>query len=259
MSREPVAEDQSTKTPFYTSEQKQDKPVGYLYLDGDTLVLEFPGTHPDIRLKSAKANLVEIVNDSSIRIELPDNPGKRIRLYLPADGKGRFAVYSIREWTGIDGTEPRAVRKRAFLARFDSIGAKVVALWQLALPYAIFGATFLLHSFVAESQQDVAYFVTEWQRLALTPIVAVHYALLLIPAVAILFFNRLWGLRLMFQMSLFLVLIVTGCGFLPNEWRLLSDPGNNTLFLPDYWLVFAPYMILLLLPALYYVVVMRRL
>ena len=259
MSGVSAIQDQQTKTPFYLSGENQDKPVGYLFFDNGTLVLEFPGTHPEIRIQQAKTNLVEIVDDSSLRIELPDNPGKRIRIYLPADGKGRFVVFSIREWTGVDGTEPRIFRKRAFLARFDSVGAKVVALWQLALPYLLFGTTFLMQTYDAETTPEVDYFVTRWQCLALSPIVTVHYTLLLIPAIAILFFNRLWGLRLMFQMSLLLVLIVIGCGFLPNELQFLSDPGNNLLLLPDYWLVFAPYMVLLLLPALYYVVVMRRL
>ena len=258
MSSVSVKKDQQTKTPFYLSEHDQDHPVGYLFLDDDTLVLEFQDKHPAVRIKQSKAGLVEIVNDSSIRIELPDNPGKRIRLYFSSDGKGRFAVYGIREWTGMDGTEPRALRKRVFLARFDSIGAKLVALWQLALPYAIFGSTFLLHAFVPETAPDVDFFVVEWQRLALNPIIAIHYAFLLIPSIAILFFNRLWGLRTMFQANLLLVLVVVICGFLPDGWQFLRSAEGLTN-LPAYWLIFAPYMILLMMPAFYYVVVMRRL
>ena len=258
MSRASVSQDQQMKTPFYLSEQNQDNPVGYLFLDGDILVLEFRDEYPTVKIKQTKANLVEIINDSSIRIELPDNPGKKIRLYLSSDGKGRFAVYGIREWTGIDGAEPRTFRKRAFLARFDSIGAKLVALWQLALPYAIFGSTFLLNNFAPEGTAEVDYFVAEWQQLALMPIVAVHYALLLIPAIAVLFFNRFWGLRMMFQVSLLLVMAIAICGFLPDNLQFLRSPVSP-LIMPYYWLIFAPYMILLMLPAFYYVIVMRRL
>ena len=258
MSRVSTTQDQQTKTPIYLSEQNQDKPVGYLFLDDNTLVLEFRGTHPEIRIKQAKANLIEIVDDSSLLLELPDNPGKRVRMYLPSDGKGRFLVYGIRKWTGIDDSESRNFRKQAFLAQFESPGAKLAVLWQLALPYTIFGITFLLQKFVTESIPEVDYFVAAWQKLALTPIVAVHYGLLVIPGIAILFFNRLWGLRTMFQMSLLLVLIVAGCSFLPNDWQFLPA-AESQLFMADYWLIFSPYMILLMLPAFYYVVVMRRL
>ena len=253
-----MSQDIPSKTPFYLSDQNQDAPVGFLFLDGDTLVLEFQDKYPTVKFKSSQSHLVEIVNDSSIRIELPDNPGKRIRLYFPSDGKGRFVVYGIREWTGIDGSEPRAKRKQAFLARFDSFGAKLVALWQLALPFLIYGSTFLLHTFVPETTPEVDYFNAEWQRLALTPVVAVHYAFLLIPSVAILFYNRLWGLRIMFQANLMLVLIVAVCAFLPDSWQFLFTP-ESPLILPHYWLIFAPYMVLLLAPAFYYVAIMRRL
>ena len=258
MNREAFTQDRQTKTPFYLSEQNQDNPVGYMYLDDDTLVLEFQGKYPTVRITQAQANLVEIINETSIRIELADHPGKRMRIYFPADGKGRFAVYGVREWTGIDGTELRAIRKQAFLTRFESFGAKLVAFWQLALPYVIFGSTFLLHAFTPETAPEEDYFVAEWQRLALSPIVAVHYAVLLIPAIVILFYNRLWGLHKMFQASLGLVLAVVICGFFPESWQFLR-PAESPLILPGHWLIFAPYMLLLMVPSFYYVVVMRRL
>ena len=251
-------EDQQSKTPFYVSEQNQDKPVGYLFLDNDTLILEFQGTHPDIRIKQAKARtVIEFIDDSCIRIELPDNPGKKARIYLKSGGEGRFAVYGIRDWTGIDGTEPRAVRKQMYLARLDSTGAKLTAFWQLVLPYAILGLTYLMHAFVVDSTPELEYFVTGWQRLALNPIIAVHFAFLLIPATAILLFSRLWGLRAMFMANLLLVFTVVGCGFLPNEWQFLPV-SESTPMLPEYWLIFAPYIILLVAPAFYFIIVLRR-
>ncbi len=252
-------QDPLTKTPVFLSEQNQETPIGFLFLEGDSLVIEFPGKHPEIRIPQPKARkTVEFIGDSSIRIELPDNSEKKIRLYLSSNGEGRFAVYGIREWTGIDGTEPRAVRKRAFLMRFDSTGAKIVTFWQLVLPYVIFGVTFLLQAFANETSPEVDYFAAAWQKLALSPIVAVHYAFLLIPAVAILFYNRMWALLTTFQMSLLLVLITAGCYFLPQEWQFLPT-SESPLLIQEYWLVFTPYMVLLLLPAFYYIVVMRRL
>ena len=251
-------EDQQTKTPFYASEQNQVKPVGYLFLDNDTLILEFQGTHPNIRIKQSKARTaIEFVSDSCIRIELPDNPGKRVRLFLKSGGEGRFAVYGIRDWTGIDGTEPRAVRKQMYLARLDSAGAKLVAFWQLVLPYALWGVTFLIHAFVVDSIPEIKYFVSEWQRLAFNPIIAVHYVFLLIPAIAILIFSRLWGLRTMFMASLLLVFTVIGCGFLPDDWQFLFA-SESPILLPEYWLIFGPYLFLLIVPTFYFIVVMRR-
>jgi len=258
MSKVSATPDQDTKTPFYLSDKNQNKPVGHLVLDNDTLVLEFQDEYPTIRIKQAEANLVDIVDDSSISVESPDNPGTHIRFYLPNDGKGRFIVYAIREWTGIDGTEPRARRKRAFLTRFESSGAKLAALWQLALPYILFGTTFLLHTFITDSASEVEYYDTGWQQLALSPVVAIHYVILLIPAIAILFYNRAWGLLAMFQMSLLLVLLVVGCSFLSDSWQFLPVP-ENPLSLPGYWLVFVPYVVLLLLPSFYYIVVLKRL
>ena len=256
-----ATQDKQSKIPFYQSEHNQDQPVGFLSLDGDTLVLEFQGDHPAITIKQAKAHKsVEFVGDSTLRIDLPDHPGKKIRIHLSSDGEGRFAVYGIREWTGIDGTEPRAVRKQMYLARFDSTFAKLVALWQLVLPLTLFGMAFATQSLVANSASEEAKcFVAGWQALAFEPIVAVHFAILLIPALAILFYNRIWGLQAMFLASLLLVLIVTGYGFFPDGWQFLPMPESSSfLVFPDYWLVFAPYMILLFVPAFYYVFAMPR-
>ena len=258
MNRVLATQDQQHKVPFYISEHHQEQPHGFLFLDNDTLVLEFQGNLAEVRIKQAKARKsVEFVGDSSLRIELPDNPGKRIRLHLSSDGEGRFVVYGIREWTGIDGTEPRAVRKQRYLARFDSPLVKLVALWQLVLPWTLLGITYLLQSFVVNSVPEVDCFVSGWKRFALSPVVAVHFAILLIPAIAILFYNRIWGLRAMFLASLLLVMIVTGYGFFPDGWQFFPT-WESQLILPDYWLIFVPYMILLFVPTLYYVAVIPR-
>lgn len=259
MSRSPEIQDQQSNLSFCLANKPQDKADGRLFFEGDVLVVEFSGSQHVFRIQQAKGkHAVEFVDDSSIRLERPDKPGTKITLFFPSDGKGRFMVYRIREWTGIDGTEPRVYRKAAFLTRFDSVGAKVVACWQLALPYAIFGATFLLHSLLPDPSAEVDYFVESWQWLALSPIIACHYLFLLVPGLAILFLNRLWSLQTMFRASFLLVLLVTACYFLPDEWQFLPAP-ETTLAFRGYWLVFAPYMLLLLLPAFYYVVVMRRL
>ena len=258
MNRVRATQDQQTKVPFYLSEHHQDKPNGFLFLDDNTLVLEFQGDFPEVRIKQTKASSsVEFVSDSSLRIELPDNPGKKIRLHLSSDGEGRFAVYGIREWTGIDGTEARAVRKQRYLARFDSTSVKLVALWQLVLPGTLLGLTYVMQSFIADSVPEIDRFVTGWQWLALSPIVAVHFAILLIPAMAILFYNRIWGMQTMFLASLLLVLIVTGYGFFPDELQIFPT-WESPLILPEYWLVFSPYMILLFVPSLYYIAVILR-
>ena len=261
MDRVLVTQDQQSKVPFYLTEHNQDQPNGFLFLDNNTLVLEFQGNLPDVRIKQAKARTsVEFVGDSSLRVELPDMPGKKIRLHLSSDGEGRFAIYGIRNWTGIDGTEPRAVRKQRYLARFDSTFAKLAALWQLVLPCTLFGITYVLQSFAVDAApEELKCFVTGWQWLALSPIAGVHFVTLLIPAVAILFFNRIWGLQAMFYASLVLVLIVTGLGFFPDGWQFLPAPdSSNGLVVPYYWLIYAPYMILLFVPAFYYVAVMPR-
>ena len=258
MNRVSTTQDQQSKVPFYLSEHNQDQPAGFLFLDDNTLVLEFQGSLPDVRIKQAKARKsVEFLGDSSLRVELPDVPGKKIRIHLSSDGEGRFAVYGIREWTGIDGTEPRAVRKQRYLARFDSRFAKLVTLWQLALPCTLFGITSVMQSFVMESVPEVDRFVTGWQWLALTPIVAVHFAILLIPAIAILFYNRIWGLQTMFFACLLLVLVVTGYGFFPDNLQFLPAQ-DSSLVVPDYWLVFVPYIFLLIVPAFYYIAVIPR-
>jgi len=258
MNRVLTTQDQQFKVPFYLSEHNQVQPNGFLFLDDNMLVLEFRDDFPQVRIKQAKAHLsVEFVGDSSLRVELPDNPGKRIRIHLSSNGEGRFAVYGIREWTGIDGTEPRVVRKQRYLARFDSISIKLVAFWQLALPYTLLGITYVMQSFVMNSAPEVDRFVTGWQWLALSHIVAVHFAFLLIPAIAILVYNRIWGLRTMFLASLLLILIVTGYGFIPDGWQKFSS-WESSLILPEYWLVFVPYMILLFVPSFYYIAVILR-
>ena len=256
-----ATQDKQSKTPFYQSEHDQDKPVGYLFLHGDALVLEFQGEHPTISIKQATARKsVEFVSDSTLRIELPDNPGKKIRIHLSADGEGRFAVYGIRNWTGIDGTELRSVKKQMYLARFDSTLAKLVATWQFVLPWTLFGIVSVLQSVAVESTPgEVKCFVNVWQWLALSPAVAVHIVILLVPAVAVLFFNRIWGLQVMFRASLLLVLIITCYGFFPDGWQFLPmSDSSSSLVLPEYWLVFVPYMILLFVPSAYYVIVMPR-
>ena len=198
-----ATQNQQSKAPFYLSEQNQDKPTGYLFLDNDVLVLEFHEPHPAIKIKQTMAlTAIEFVDDSSFRVQLPENPTKKVHLFLRSNGEGRFIVYGIREWTGIDGTEMRAIRKRAYLARFESIGAKMVTFWQLVLPYVLFGITFLLYNFVTESMPEIDTFVAKWQWLVFSPYIVVHYAFLLVPAIAILLYNRLWGLYLMFQMRI---------------------------------------------------------
>ena len=259
MSRTTVTqEDQQTKTPFYATEKNQDKPAGFMFLENDTLILKFQGDIPDIKIQQASSCVaIDFIGDSCIRIALPDNPGKKVSLYFQSGGAGRFVVYGIREWTGIDGTEPRAVRKQMYLARLDSSGAKLVALWQLALPYTLFGLTFLIHAFDIDSVTEIKCFVNGWRWLAFSPVIAIHYAFLLIPALAILLFSRLWGLRAMFMASLLLVFSVVSCGFLPEGWQFIPA-SENPFFLPEYWLIFAPYIILLAVPTFYYIVVMRR-
>jgi len=260
MSRVNITQDQQSKVPFHLSEHNQGQPSGFLFLDDNTLVLEFQENFPEVRIKQAKArSSVEFIGDSSLRIELPDSPGKKIRLHLSSDGEGRFAVYGIREWTGIDGTEPRAMRKQRYLARFESTFAKLVALWQLVLPCTLLGVAYLMQSFVVNSAPEADRFATGWLWLAFTPIVAVHFAILLIPAIAILFYSRIWGLRAMFLTSLLLILIVTSYGFFPDGWQFMPTlESSNPLILPDYWLVFVPYMVLLFVPTLYYITVIPR-
>jgi hypothetical protein len=260
MSRVLAIQNDQQKIPFYQTEHNQDKPTGHLYLDRDALVLEFQGNHPAIRINQAKARkTVDFVGDSSIRIDLPENPGKKIRIHLRSDGEGRFAVYGIREWTGIDGIESRAVRKQKHLAKFDSNFVKLVALWQLVLPYTLFGIAYVMQSFVTDATPEIGCFATGWQWLALTPIVAVHFVILLIPAIAVLFYNRIWGLRAMVLASLLLVLVVTSYGFFSDGWQFLpAQESTHSLVFPEYWLVLGPYMLLLFLPALYHVVVAPR-
>jgi len=250
---------QEPKTPFYLSEQSQIKPFGHLYFEDDTLVLEFQGDKPVMRIEQTMANsVVDIVGDSSIRIDSPENPEKKIHLFLPSDGKGRFVVYGIRDWTGMDGIEQRTTRKMAYLSQFESTGAKVVAFWQLVLPYFLFGFAFFALSFDVETTDEMDCFFAAWKKLALSPWVTVHYVFLLIPAISILFFKRTWGLRTILPLSLVLVLVVSWGYYFPIEWLSLTASESPLIF-PQYWLIFAPYLILLMLPSIYYVIVLRRL
>ena len=250
---------EQTKTPFFLSEQNQTAPSGYFFMEDDVLVVEFLKTFSTVRINQQQSRqAIDFISDSSFSIVSPDNKETKILIHLTPDGAGRFVVYGIRSWTGIDGTEPRVRRKQAFLKRFDSVGAKVAAFWQLILPYVLFGCTFLLHVFIPqESSPEVAYFVDFWQRLALSPIVAVHYVLFLIPGIAILFYNRKWALRIMFLATWLLVLAAVVYGFLPVSWPFLPL-SESPLVLPEYWMVLLPYLLLLVLPSFYYIVVFRR-
>lgn len=251
---------QQAKMPFFLTDNTQGEVKGHLYFEDDTLVIEFSNSQHVVRIPQPLGEkMIEFLDDSSIRVESPDRPGAKANIFFHPDGKGRFMTYTIRDWTGIDGTEARAFRKADFLARFDSFGAKLAALWQLALPYVIFGATFLIRSLLSEGTSPEAdYFVDSWQWLALSPVVAGHYVALLVPGLAILFLNRLWALQLMFRATILLALIVAACYFLPETWQLLPAAATPLTY-SGYWIVFGPYLLLLLLPAFYYVVVMRRL
>ena len=261
MSKTSETQNEESKTPFFLTNKPEEKSSGHLFFDNDKLVFEFSDSRPTIMIQQAKGKkTIEFVDDSSIRIEDADDPDTVLDIFFPRDGKGRYVTYSIRKWTGIDGAESRF--KAAFLARFDSTGAKAVAFWQLVLPYAIFGVTFFLHSIFPDTSAELDYFVGTWQWLALSPIVACHYLVLLIPAVFILFYNRLWALNSMFLATLLLVAVVTVFYFLPGEWQFLP-PSETTLIYSEYsyseyWLVLGPYLLLLLLPAFYYLVVEKR-
>ena len=261
MSKASETQNEESKTPFFLTNKPVEKPSGYLFFDNDRLVLEFSDSRPTITIQQAKGKkTIEFVDDSSICIENPNDSDTELDIFFPRDGKGRYVTYSIRKWTGIDGNETRF--KAVFLARFDSTGAKAVAFWQLALPYAIFGVTFLLHSIFPTTSPELDYFVDTWQWLALSPIVACHYLVLLVPAVFILFYNRLWALNSMFLVTLLLVAIVTACYFLPDGLRFLSPSEAALIYseysYTEYWLVLGPYLLLLLLPAFYYLIVEKR-
>jgi len=256
-------QNQESKTPFFLTNKPGEKPSGHLFFDNDKLVFEFSDSRPTIIIQQAKGKkTIEFVDDSSICIKPSDDPDTELGIFFPPDGKGRFVTYTIREWTGIDGTEARLFYKAAFLARFDSTGAKVVALWQLALPYTIFGVTFLLHSLFSNASAELDYFVSTWQWLALSPIVACHYLVLLVPGIYIVLCNRLWALNSMFLATLLLVAFMAACYFLPGEWQLLPPSETALIYseysYSEYWLVFGPYLLLLLLPAFYYLVVKKR-
>jgi hypothetical protein len=254
-----ITQDEQTKTPFYLTEQNQTTPDGHFFIDDGTLVLEFLGERPAIRVAQPQSGkLIDFVTDSSFSVTLPDDEDLEVRVYLPSDGSGRYVVYGIREWTGIDGMGEHAVRKQAFLTKFDSAGAKIVAIWQLALPYVLFGSAFILHAFFSrESLPDLAYFVDVWQGLALSPVVAVHYVLLLIPGIALLFCNRMWALRAMFNATSLLALIAILYCLVQPSWLPLP-PTETPLVLQQYWTVFLPYLLFLMIPAYYYVAVERR-
>lgn len=255
-----LQDDEQTKTPFYLTEQNQTTPAGHFSLQDGILVIEFLDNRPEMRITQAQARKTIEFNDSSFIIIPPNEDEEDLTIHLTADGSGRFTVYSIREWSGVDGTEPRAIRKRAFLAKFDSTGAKITAVWQLVLPYVLFGCAYLLHVFATEETlPEIAYFINAWQQIALSPIVAVHYVLLLIPGFALLFYSRMWSLRVMFNMTWVLTAVVAIGSFLPENWLPLPSPSEASLTLPEYWSAFLPYLVLLVLPAFYYINVIRRL
>ena len=261
MNKTSETQNQESKTPFFLTNKPEEKPSGHLFFDNDRLAFEFSDSRSTIIIQQAKGKkTIEFVDDSSIRIEDPDDPDTELDIFFPPDGKGRYVTYSIRKWTGIDGNESRF--KAAFLARFDSTGAKAVAFWQLALPYTIFGVTFLLHSIFPSTSAELDYFVSTWQWLALSPIVVCHYLVLLAPGIFILFYNRLWALNSMFFATLLLVVAVVACYFLPGNWQFLPPSETSLIYseysYSEYWLVLGPYLLLLLLPALYYLVVTRR-
>ena len=263
MSKTSETQNEESKTLFFLTNKLGEKPSGHLFFDNDRLIFEFFDSRPAIMIQQAKGKkTIEFVDDSSICIKQPDNPDTELGIFFPPDGKGRFVTYTIREWTGIDGTEARFFSKAAFLARFDSTGAKAVVFWQLALPYAIFGTTFFLHSIFPNTSAELDYFVDTWQWLALSPIIACHYLILLVPGIFILFYNRLWALNSMFLATLLLVAAMVTCYFLPDGWRFL--PPSKTVLsyseysYSEYWLVFGPYLLLLLLPAFYYLIVEKR-
>jgi len=257
--------------PFYASRHDQESLAGRLSLHHATLVLEFEacnGSHcslPPIHIPQADVRKsVEFTGDTSFHIDLPDHEiGEKMHIHLRSDGEGRYAAYAIREWTKNGVIEPCAVRKQEYLARFDSTMAKLTALWQLLLPGVLFGIAFVLAqaSGLDSAPEEVKCMIAGWRGMALLPVVAVtHFAVLSIPAVTIIFYSRILGLRNMFLGGLVLVMLVTVYGFFPAEWQLLPEPESpGPLLLPAYWLIFVPYIILLFVPSLYYLVVEPRL
>jgi len=225
-------------------------------VDDDTLTVEFEGDQPPVRILRAEARKIAAFDDDcSFRLDLPE---KKISIHLRSDGNGRFLTYGIRAWARFDKIEPRAVRKQEYLDQFESNTVQLVVLWQLILPCVLFGIAFVLAQSpgLNAAPEEVRCMIGGWQGLAIAPVVAVHFAILLTPALAIFVYKRISGLRNMFLASLLLVMLVTAYGFFPDEWHFLSAAETSgSLMVPGYWLIFAPYMILLFVPALHYVVV----
>ncbi|MDR1491285.1 MAG: hypothetical protein LBT05_00955 [Planctomycetaceae bacterium] len=253
-------ESESSKVPFFLVEKGQESPSGYIYIDGNVLVVEFAHANTSIKIQQADARqFIEIIDDTSIQLERPDKRGASAQLFFPVNGQGRFLICAIQSWMGSDGTEKNVARKKQFLARFESFGAKCAALWQLILPYVLFGITFLLDALFPEILlPELKTFSNAWHIIPTSPIIAAHYILFLIPGLAVLVFSRVWGLRILFYLSLLTTLTLVGIGFLaPQLLENLVAAEPNTI-LPGYWLITTPYFAFLMAPAFYYFVVWRR-
>ncbi|MDR1384586.1 MAG: hypothetical protein LBJ67_12200 [Planctomycetaceae bacterium] len=255
-----MTESEQARVPFFLVEKGQEKPSGYIHIDDNVLVVTFTHANTSVKIRKSDASqFVEIIDDTSIRLERPDKPGVWAQLFFPINGQGRFLIYSIQSWMGADSSERSVARKLAFLARFESVGARCAALWQLALPYALLGIAFLLEILFPETLlPEFKTFSSAWHIFPLSPIVAVHYIFFLIPGLAILIFRRVWGLRIMFYLSLLMTLIVVAVGFhSPQLLETLTTIEPN-IILPGYWFITLPYLVFLMLPAFYYLVVWQR-
>ncbi|MCL2349262.1 MAG: hypothetical protein FWC50_13515 [Planctomycetaceae bacterium] len=251
---------------FFLTRDRNPSTKGLLYVENGFLVVKFDHSQKSLKFSQATAFKSLSFTDDGIEINSPDTLKTTLHIYPDQNEQGRFQFYALESWVNANNIPDMPKRKYDFLQTFYSFGAKCGVIFQLAIPYLVYYAAFLLRDvFEQQFPDETSVFLTAWHSIVFSPLVATHYLIFAFPAILAVFFGRLQGLRWMTWLSFITVLLLAAAYWIP--WPVYQSvlsmkpvvPNETSILaIPAYWLVTLPYMILLILPAFYYMIVMKR-